>query len=290
MNKLTAGFLILIFGTFIGCKNQTETKLEKRKDLSEDNTEILMIGTFHYSNPGLDVAKIKSYDILGTKSQDELEMLTTKIKQFNPTKIFVEWDYDNQVELDSLYNLYKKGEYFLNDSLSDFYLKNEIFQLAFRVAKKANLDKVYAVDYYDVSMPFGKLPEILKKNNQDNLQRKMDETRALFESEFNNKVRNGASLIELMSFINSPRFKYLNDEYLNRLPLLAGTQDDFTGAKITSEWYRRNLFIWSLIQKNINKKDQRIMILFGGSHTSILSDLIQNNNRWKIIDFESLIE
>lgn len=289
MRKLKISLSFLILAVLFSCNNQIKNDLDKKENLDSPAKEILLLGTFHYHNPGLDVTKVNSYDILSTETQNELELLASKIKAFNPSKIFVEWDYTEQAELDSLFNLYKEGKYFLNDSLSDFYLKNEIFQLSFRVAKKTNLNKVYGVDFYDVNMPFGKLPEILEKNGQDSLQKKMDETRTLFELEFNNKVKSGASLIELMSFINSPRFKYLSDEYLHRLPLLVGTQDDFTGPKITSEWYRRNLYIWSMIEKNVDDDDRRIMVLFGGSHTSILSDFIKNDDKWKIVEFKSIL-
>ena len=35
--------------------------------------EALLIGTFHYNNPGADVAKTKSFDILSEDSQLELK-------------------------------------------------------------------------------------------------------------------------------------------------------------------------------------------------------------------------
>ena len=76
-----------------------------------------------------------------------MEELSIAIKKFNPAKIFVEWPYDEQDGLDSLYNLYKRETYFENDSLSDFHKKNEIFQLAFRIAKLNNLNGVTAIDY-----------------------------------------------------------------------------------------------------------------------------------------------
>jgi hypothetical protein len=109
--------------------------------------EVLLIGTFHFNNPGFDVAKINTFNVMSDKSQAELETMSDKIKAFNPDKIFVEWEYNEQTGLDSLYDLYVKNQYFdfvkKKYPKSTFYTQNEIVQLAFRVAKKANHAQVY---------------------------------------------------------------------------------------------------------------------------------------------------
>ena len=59
--------------------------------------QILLIGTFHFENPGLDVAQVNTFICyLTNKSQIELENITDKIKKFGPDKIFVEWSYENK--------------------------------------------------------------------------------------------------------------------------------------------------------------------------------------------------
>ena len=111
--------LLLLLTISINLKGQTIKK------------EILLIGTFHFDNPGLDAAQVKSFDVLSEKSQKELETITSKIKNYNPDKIFVEWAYNNQPRLDSLYNLYVSGEF--NSYVErkypkrKFYKQNEIF-------------------------------------------------------------------------------------------------------------------------------------------------------------------
>ena len=103
-------------------------------------TEILVIGTYHFNNPGLDVAKYKVLDIMGDKPQKQLEEIATAIAKFKPTKIFTEWELKDQLALDTLYNKYLEGSYF--DYVAKkypkrkFYTNSEIVQLAFRVAKK----------------------------------------------------------------------------------------------------------------------------------------------------------
>jgi hypothetical protein len=44
--------------------------------------QVLLVGTFHFNNPGLDVAKTKSFNIMAANSQKELDVLSNKIKIF----------------------------------------------------------------------------------------------------------------------------------------------------------------------------------------------------------------
>ena len=187
--------LILLLSISFGCKEQPPAEEIPE---NENVQEVLLIGTFHYHNPGADVAKTKSFDILNETSQLELEQISNSIKAYNPSKIFVEWPYDEQKELDSLYQLYKEDKYFSNDSLSAFYLKNEIFQLAFRVAKKNNLEKVYAMDYRGTEFPYQKVMNDIESNNQAEHKEEIEKSIETFTTDFDNMIDSGATLEELI--------------------------------------------------------------------------------------------
>lgn len=59
-------------------------------------TEILVIGTYHFNNPGMDVAKYKVLDIMGEKPQKQLDEISNAIEKFKQTKIFTEWELKDQ--------------------------------------------------------------------------------------------------------------------------------------------------------------------------------------------------
>ena len=42
--------------------------------------EILLISTFHFDNPGLDAAQVKSFDVLSEKSQKNLKPLLQRFR------------------------------------------------------------------------------------------------------------------------------------------------------------------------------------------------------------------
>jgi len=282
-------FLTIITLLSISCnkpKNISENKTIKNSTVKE----VLLVGTFHYNNPGADVAKTKSFDILSEKSQNELKQISSKVKEYNPTQIFVEWPYNEQKELDSLYQLYKKDNYFTNDSLSNFYLKNEIFQLAFRIAKENNLETVYGIDY-KTTFPYGEALNDIEKNKQFELKEKIENSFSKFTIDFDNKIDSGASLKELTYFVNSKKeLRNISNNFHNNLFPIAGSLDDFNGVFLTSEWYKRNLYMWSLIQKRTKETDNKIMVLVGASHAAILEEFIGGNKNWAVKEFKDIME
>lgn len=281
--KILALFIIqLLF--LNACNDIEEQPLEEVKINNNEKYQALLIGTFHYNNPGADVAKTKSFDILSDSSQEELEAIAEDIKTFNPTKIFVEWPYDKQIELDSLYNLYRKGLYFENDSLSDFYKKNEIFQLAFRVAKKNNLKKVIGIDYKDSEFPFDSLMTVISNAKQTNLQSEIESVINTFTADFNDKIESGATLLDLTNYLNTPKLRKMSNKFHNEIPLIAGEKGNFIGPFLTSEWYKRNLYMWSIAEKQIEVNDERIMILLGASHIATIKGFIDENEKWETIE------
>lgn len=279
---LSIVFLIL---SCVNAQEKSKTNLNENSNIKE----ALLVGTFHYNNPGADVAKTKTFDILNEDSQLELKKISKKITNYNPTKIFVEWPYDEQRKLDSLYHIYIKGNYFDNDSLSNFYLKNEIFQLAFRIAKENNLKKLYAIDY-STSFPFEDVMKEIAKNNQSELKSMIENGISKFTVDFDNKIESGVSLIELTYYVNSQEMRKLSNYFHNDLMLLAGSTEDFSGPLLTSEWYKRNLYMWSLIQKSVTESDERIMILAGSSHIAMFELFIKQNDKWKVKELQQVME
>lgn len=251
--------------------------------------EVLLVGTFHYNNPGLDVAKTKTFDVLSEESQRELEHMASQIKAYNPKKVFVEWPYDQQEQLDSLYGLYQKGKYFDNDSLSDFYKKGEIFQLAFRIAHKLGLKRVHGIDFRETQFPYQKVMADIDSNNQVQLKQDIEKAISDFSTGFDQMINSGASLTELTLALNTKEMRYASNDLHNNMFSLAGSINDFNGVYLTSEWYRRNLYMWSMIQKYTSDNDPRIMVLVGSSHAAMLALFVKENKDWKTVELKEVL-
>src|SRR5258706_13684398 len=152
----------------------------------QKKTEVLLLGCFHFDNPGLDVAKFENANILSEKRQQEVREVVEKLKQFKPDKIFIESAVENQGRIDSNIMKYKAGQLTLK--------ANEVNQLGYRLAKELNLPTVYAVDYNDADFPYDSLVKSATEAKQYNLlefmKRSIDSVQTVFnESLKKNTVR-----------------------------------------------------------------------------------------------------
>ncbi len=277
------GLLFVVLLTGCHYKNQTPNSFVKN-----DAKEILLIGTFHFNNPGADVVKNDVFDVMTENGQQQLEQLTDKIVKFKPTKIFTEWEVADQEALNKLYQKYLNGTYFDDKSLSDFYRKGEIFQLAFRVAKKLNHKKVYAIDPTEKSFDYPLVMKAIEENKQNKLKAQLEKTMKEF-GEQATKDAETLSLEEIYLKTNTLEQNIANIEIYTELLIKAGSLQNSAGAEVVAQWYKRNLRMWANIQKQINEKDKRVMVLLGSGHTAILDQIVSRNSHWKTADLKKVL-
>ncbi|MBS7255863.1 DUF5694 domain-containing protein [Flavobacterium branchiicola] len=261
--------LLLAFITF----NITFAQQAKKK-------QILLIGTFHYANPGTDIAKINTFNVMSEKSQKELEIMSDKIKKFGPDKIFVEWKFSKQAELDKFYN--KNTDSLLKKD------PNEITQLALRTAKKLNHKKMYGIDYR-TRFPYDSLMMSMEKANQKDLMKRNTETTKGFQKDDNEQISKN-SLINLMLYNNEKETLDKNIQWYLEVANRVGNADDFTGASLVSNWYKRNLYMYSIIQKLTESTDNKIMVLVGGGHASIIRDFLAHDPAFEIVELSTVLK
>ncbi|MDQ2769170.1 MAG: DUF5694 domain-containing protein [Bacteroidota bacterium] len=257
--------------------------------------DLLLVGTFHFHNPGADLVKTATFDVLAPRPQAELEAITNQIKAYGPQKIFVEWAYDDQPALDTLYREYLGGHYdaYVKHRFpakrQNFYLRNEIIQLAFRAGKKAGLPRINGLDYNGTSFPYDSVQRAIKAANQQPLQQQIDATFARLTAEQNRKIAT-LTLTQLLLDTNSPAELDANKGLYIQLLNRAGAPNDFAGPYLVSEWYRRNLYMYSLIQKLTAPTDTRIMVLVGSGHAAMLRDFIRNDPRFRLRQLREVLK
>lgn len=252
--------------------------------------EVLLIGVFHFNNPGHDLARTETFDVTSEPSQKELEIITDKIKAFAPDKIFVEWQYSKQDVLDTLYDLYKEGKYVeyvkRKHPKSAFYIQNEVFQLAFRAGKKAELRNILAIDY-QMNWPYDSLLSSIQKAGQTDLRKAIDyEIKELGERD--NTLRRTKSLTELLFEVNKSSARDANLGLYVTLLNRGGALHDFTGVEVVNAWYKRNLYMYSLIQKLTENSDSRIVVIVGAGHAAVLKHYIDMDEQFKVIELNDL--
>lgn len=245
--------------------------------------KIFLLGTFHFGYPNLDANKVdksKQIDILSEQKQKELQKLLDYIALFKPTKICIEapvkWKAMEK------YRKYKTGEKDLG--------RDEIQQIAFRLVDRFKLDTIYSVDAStiaddltetkDSSVIKPYIDEIFKdytfKANSD--YKKWVE----YETELNTKI----PLFDYFKYFNSPK-RFLRDYGYYLL-------GDFKNGKyngadaLATYWYDRNLRIFRNIQQVTTSPNDRILVLFGAGHISVLDQLLKCTPEYDYIKFDDL--
>src|SRR5687767_11357575 len=98
--------------------------------------QVLVIGTYHMSNPGLDPINIRADDVLTPKRQREI---AARVARFRPTKVAIELPWGRDSTANAFYLRYVAGSHTPD--------RTEMQQLGFRIAKAAGLPRVHGVDY-----------------------------------------------------------------------------------------------------------------------------------------------
>lgn len=243
--------------------------------------QILLIGSFHFENPGLDVAKVNTFNVMTDKSQKELESITDKIKKFGPDKIFVEWDYKKQDKLDKFYA--KNTNSLLREKA------NEIVQLALRAAKKLGHKQLFAIDYNQTNFPYDSLLTGMKEANQLDLLKRNEVLMADYEK-LQNEKNSKYTLTKLLLDLNSKKSIAEDLEWYIGTANRAGKNDNFVGSYLVSEWYRRNLYMYSLVQKLTDAKDTKVVVLLGASHAAMIREFIKYDPNFEIIELETILK
>ncbi len=94
----------------------------------------------------------------------------------------------------------------------------------------------------------------------------------------------------MLLFFNSPELENrVNSGYIS-LFNKAASNDDFAGAYFVSERFRRNLYMYSLIQKQVEKADERILVIVGGQHSAGFRDFIRDDKNFEQVELETILK
>ncbi|NQD36775.1 hypothetical protein HPT27_07030 [Permianibacter sp. IMCC34836] len=229
--------------------------------------KVMLLGLFHFNNPGLDAVKFETIDVLKPASQAYLQALTERLSTFKPTKVLLEYDPQNEAQMNQRYQDYLAGKFELE--------RNEIYQLGFRVAKLAGLRKVSSFDERNVNWNSDYWtymqehdPEAMKA--MENL---IDSLSARFQHQHQT-----LSLRELLLVNNSPEEDRLNKDMYLLTNAVGASDGKYLGADASASWWQRNFRMYANIQL-VATPGERVLVIAGQGHTAILRDLLRIDTR-----------
>lgn len=262
--------IILTVGLPSKIKSQTQ---------SENTTKIALLGTFHFAGSSGDAMALKVEDILGEKRQKEIEDLVDKLAEFNPTKLILEYPYGDTA-LDSVYQLYKKGEKKL--------AINERQQIGFRLAKKLDHDHIYVADH-KMDLPFNDLQEYLSRTGQMHIMEEFMGYIKVNAIDVMQEAYDKMNMIDFLRFINQEEFDAENKNLYLEFLTPIGFEDGNIGLKLTATWWERNLKIMQNIDQ-ITEEGDRVLVIFGQGHTAILKDLYHNRSNAEYVEIKNFLK
>lgn len=121
--------------------------------------KVYLLGTFHFAQTD------SAYNVLDKKHQESINELNDIIVGINPDKIFIERmpDFENEHKIDSLYTAYFNRTKETNNP-------NEIWQVAFKSAKRLRHKKLYQCDHPgNYGNLYTEILEYAKEHNQTNI-------------------------------------------------------------------------------------------------------------------------
>ena len=230
---------------------------------SDDHAQVMMFGVFHFANPGLDVVQTDAINVMTEESQQYLEGLSTRLREFRPTVVLLEFDPANEALMQERYEQYLDDEFELP--------ANEICQLGFRIARMSGVEKIGSFDEASIGWNAEPLFEYLPEHDPDTeraVQMAIENVTA--EQQL---AHTTLTLGQLLKMTNDPDQDRLNKSFYI-LTNHVGTGDNFVGADAAASWWHRNFRMYAKIQRRATP-GQRVLVIGGQGHTAILKDLLE---------------
>ena len=247
---------VLIFALAMGgaITALTQQAAAQKPEPPAARAQVLVLGVYHMSNPGHDVFNMKADDVLAAKRQAEIAQLIEVLKSFQPTRIAIEADTGSQ-RVGREYSDYLAGKYTLS--------RNEIDQIGYRLARELGHKTVYPVDA-DGEFPFQRFMNYAKASGHSKeLDALMGEIGSKVKAQ--NEYLASHTVLETLLYMNADD-KVAEDVAFYYRQAHFGEPGDWAGADLVSDWFRRNMRIYSNIAQLVDSPNERVLVIFGAGH------------------------
>jgi len=247
----------------------------------EGTSLLLILGSYHMANPGLDSVNLQADDVLSSKRQAELEDVAERLARFAPTKIAVEAPY-RDTWTPGAYSKYVEGQYTLG--------RNETEQIAFRLAKRMELSTVYPVDY--PMFMSGLTPSEIEdpKPEVDAKPRDSGPAKETALSEEDLLLRR-STVREYLLHLNDPDLIRKGQAgYMRMLLPDRKSAAIYARADLVTNWYKRNLRIFANLSRVTEVGKDRVLLVIGSGHLAILRQLASDSDYFCVVDAEGYLK
>lgn len=247
VNRLILIFALSLASTIAVVAQQATT------EKSNARAEVLVLGVYHMANPGRDVFNMNADDVLAAKRQAEIVQLIEVLKRFQPTKVAIEADMYGRRRQE--YADYLAGKHTLS--------RNENDQIGYRLAKELGHKTIYPVDA-DGEFPWPRVVNYAKASGRSQeLEAIMAEVGAMVKAQ--GEYLASHTVLETLLYMNADA-KVTEDVGFYYREAHLGEPGDWAGADLVSDWFRRNMRIYSNVVKLVDSPNERILVIYGAGH------------------------
>lgn len=242
--------------------------------------EVMLLGTYHMDNPGLDEVNVQAADVLTTERQAQIQAALDALARFRPTKVAVEMRREHRNALDSLYRRYVAAGLDESFEIGGFRSRrSEIYQLGFRLAARLDHEGIYPIDHpgewaFDEVMSFAQKRDTSFVEYFQRWGRQMKSRQ--------DSLQQHATVLEILRRLNAPTsLMQLNAPYARIAAV--GEDSTYVGADVVAQWYRRNLRIFANLE-DVAVPGERVLVIYGVGHIPILRDLVKASPQMVLVD------
>lgn len=227
-----------------------------------DAPVVMLLGVYHFANPGRDVVNIEADDVSSPKRQAEINAINDQLATFRPTVVAVE-EVPASASLDSpTFSAWQAGQ--RHDS------RGERDQIGFRVAHHTGA-RIASVDV-DMPLPFGPLMQAAETTAPAVLARVMSTVQE--DATATSTALAAGSIADALMVLNSPAaLRRASSLYYIPLGVTSDHGETLPGVELARIWYERNLRICVNLMA-LARPGERVLVIYGSSHIPQLAQCL----------------
>lgn len=271
---------ILIFSCTANAQSKINTETSSQNAAcSEQKAKILIVGMYHMNNPGQDKYNIEADDVLSAKRQSEINKVLDSLAAYKPTKIAIESAYRDRY-WPSRYEQFLKDSYKLG--------RNEIEQIGFQLAKRLNHPTLYPIDFpmwMNGLMPNEMEQPRQKPDSQPKTQSPSQPKQEIppYLARQEELIRTG-TVTDVLRYLNSEDYIKPSHAYYMEMLLPSETIAIYEQTDLVTNWYKRNLRMFTNINRITDFPNDRILLIVGSGHLKILKDFAKDSPQFCLVE------
>jgi hypothetical protein len=242
--------------------------------------QVMIVGTFHFDNPGQDINNVAIDPVTTPTKQAELAAVAEGLRRFHPTAVAVERiATDTSTMLDQRYPAFTPADLLTN--------ADERVQVGYRLANLEGLSRVYAIDEQPGEgehdyFPFDKVMTWITAHHREADWEALNAPVAAYVADLSARQRT-ETLGALLADTNRPDHPIHGNMDLYYGLLQFGDAVDQPGAELNAGWYERNAKIFAKLMLTAKPGD-RIVVVYGAGHAYWLRHFVQNTPGYVLVD------